>query len=70
MLPSKRSLIDLAERTGATFGQAFLATITVQRNVTEKTALYTALAAGGLAVAKYLLAAANTYLRKTPAATP
>ncbi len=71
MLPSTATLIDVAERVFATFAQAFLAVIIVnQGSLTQITALETAAVAGGLAVAKYLLVQANTFLGTTPAATP
>jgi hypothetical protein len=59
----KKVIVDLLERTGATFAQGFLAVIVVQQNVSEKTALYTGLTAGGFAVAKFLLAKANHFLQ-------
>lgn len=71
MLPSKPVLIDLAERSFATFAQAFLAVLIVnQGSLTQVTALETAAVAGGLAVAKFLLIKANTFLGTTPASTP
>ena len=63
------AVVDLVERASATFGQAFLAVVVVNDGtVPQKTALETALAAGGLAVAKFLLVKANSYLKTT--ATP
>lgn len=69
MLPSKRSLIDLAERAGATFAQAFLAAVTLG-SVTDIHAAKLAAVAGGYAVGKFLLVKANAFLAKPPAATP
>ena len=63
---NKRAVVDLAERTTATFAQAFLAAVTVGK-VTDLSAVKVAGVAGGYAVAKYLLVAANRYLGK-PAA--
>lgn len=57
----KRHLIDLAERTGATFAQAFLAVLTVS-TLTDLAALKIAGAAGAYAVGKFLLVKANAYL--------
>lgn len=64
----KARLVDLVERTTATFAQSFLATITVQRDLSERTALYTALVAGAYATGKFLLGKANAYLKTTPGA--
>lgn len=56
-------LVDLLERTAATFAQAFLAIETVdQAGITQLSALKTAGVAGGYAVAKYLLVRANAFL--------
>jgi len=57
----KKQLVDLADRTFATFAQAFLAVVTVG-TVTGFAAVRIALVAGGYAAAKYLLVKANTYL--------
>lgn len=62
---SKPVLVDLAERTCATFAQAFLAIITVSKT-TDLGALKIALVAGAFAVGKYLLVKANTYLASPP----
>ncbi len=74
MLPSKATLIDLAERSLATFAQAFLAAVTLGHTVTpaitDLRALELAAIAGAYAVAKYLMIAANTFLGSSPAATP
>jgi hypothetical protein len=60
----KKKIIDILERSGATFAQAFIAIeIADQANVTQLGALKTAAVAGGLAVGKYLLVQANAYLR-------
>jgi len=58
---TRKLLIDLLERTGATFGQAFLASVTLG-TTTDLGALKIGLVAGGYAVAKYLLVKANAYL--------
>lgn len=69
MTVSTRGLTDLLERAGATFGQAFLATITVNGSLGDLSALRIAGVAGAYAVAKYLLVKANGYLAKpTPPA--
>lgn len=72
--PSLRTIVDLAERAGATFAQAFLASVTLGHTVvpalTDLVALKVAAVAGGYAVAKYLIVSANTWLGSTPAATP
>jgi hypothetical protein len=63
----KRKIIDLAERTGATFAQAFLAAETVdQTKLTQVDALKLASIAGAFAVAKYFLAEAKLYLARHP----
>jgi L-asparaginase II len=59
----KKYLIDLVERTFATFAQGFLAVLIAQHgSANEKTALYTGLTAGALAVGKFLLVKANGFL--------
>lgn len=63
----KRTIIDLAERTGATFAQAFLAVVTIGTTI-DLDALKVAGVAGGYAVAKYLLVVANRYLAQPPSA--
>jgi Putative lactococcus lactis phage r1t holin len=64
----RNRLIDLAERTAATFAQAFLAVLIADESgVTQLTALKVAAVAGGLAVAKYLLVYANAVLGNPPA---
>lgn len=63
----KKKLIDIAERAGATFAQAFLAIETAdQANITQLGALKVAAVAGAYAVAKFLLIEANAYLRTSP----
>lgn len=52
---------DVAERTLATFGQAFLGVVIVS-GVSQLTALEAAGVAGGLAAAKYLYVQLNLYL--------
>ncbi len=71
LLPSKAKLIDVAERSLATFAQAFLAVVIVNEgHLSQLTALETGAVAGGFAVAKYLLIQANTFLGSSTAATP
>lgn len=55
------SLVDLLERGGWTFVQAFAAALTVG-NLTDAGALKLAAVAGGYAVLKYLGVKANQYL--------
>lgn len=62
---TKQIVVDLTERTGATFAQAFLAAITIGA-VTDTKAIKVAGVAGAYAVAKYLLVKANAYLKATP----
>lgn len=58
-----KTFLDLLERTGATFAQAFLAVqIADQGKVDQVTSLKVAAVAGALAVAKYLLVKVNTFL--------
>jgi aconitase B len=68
--PSKTTLIDAAERAGATFAQAFLAAVTLGHTVapavTDLRALELAAIAGAYAVGKYLLVQANAFLAKQP----
>lgn len=60
----KAALVDLLERAGATFAQAFLASITINATgVAQVEALKVAALAGGFAVAKFLLVKANEYLK-------
>ncbi len=60
----KKKLVDLAERAGATFAQAFLAAITVDASgITQMDALKMGAVAGGYAVAKYVLGLARDYLK-------
>lgn len=61
----KRKVIDVADRTVATFVQAFVAII-LASNVTDLTAVKAAGIAGGLAVLKYLAVVANNYLAAHP----
>lgn len=69
---TKKHLVDLAERAGATFAQAFLASITVGTvvHITEIRALEVGGVAGAYSVAKYLLVVANTWLANHPANAP
>jgi hypothetical protein len=68
----QKKLVDLAERTGATFAQAFLAAITVDATgITQVSALKVAAVAGGYAVAKFLLLETRAYLASPePPAAP
>jgi hypothetical protein len=67
----KKYLVDLLERTLATFAQGFLAVLIAQHgSANEKTALYTGLTAGGLAVGKFILVKANTFLTSSEPAAP
>jgi hypothetical protein len=59
---SKAKIIDLVERTGATFLQAFLAVLVVGGNLSDWTAVKVALVAGGLAVVKFLNIEASKFL--------
>ena len=59
----KKKLVDLFDRAGATFAQAFLAAVTLG-TLTDVNALKLAGIAGAYAVAKYLLVEANKYLDK------
>lgn len=73
--PSLRTLVDLGERAGATFAQAFLASITLGHTVvpalTDLVAAKVALIAGAYSVAKFAIVAANAWLGKnTPATDP
>jgi hypothetical protein len=75
VLPSKKTLVDIAERSLATFAQAFLASVTLGHSVvpaiTDLRALELGAIAGGYSVGKYLLVKANAYLAKPePAAIP
>lgn len=56
----KKNLIDLGERTLATFAQAFLAAVTLG-SMTDAGALKLAGIAGAYAVAKFLLVQANSW---------
>lgn len=72
LIPSKKTLIDLAERSLATFAQAFLASVTIGHTVvpaiTDLRALELAAVAGGYSVGKFLLVKANAYLANANAA--
>lgn len=68
--PGLRTLIDVAERAGATFAQAFLAAVTLG-STTDLSAAKLGAVAGGYAVAKYLLVKAQAFLASPdPTATP
>lgn len=63
----KTKLLDLAERAGATFLQAFLAAETIdQTQITQVSALKLAAVAGAFSVAKYVLVQTSAYLATTP----
>lgn len=65
------SLLDLIERAGATFAQAFLASITVDAtHITQVDALKVGAVAGAFSVAKYLLVRVNAFLSSHPTAPP
>ena len=70
--PAKRNLaaalVDVSERTAATFAQAFLAAVTVG-TMTDASALKLGAVAGAYAVGKYLLVEANAYLKRNPGPT-
>lgn len=61
----KKHLVNVAERAGATFAQAFLAALTVG-SFTDLSAVRLAAVAGGYSVAKYLLVLANQFLNASP----
>lgn len=61
----KTVAVDLAERAGATFAQAFVAAITVG-SITDAHALKLAGVAGAYAVAKFLIVKANAFLKTAP----
>ena len=63
---NRKTVVDLGERAGATFAQAFLAALTLGK-ITDLGALKIAAVAGGYAVAKYALVKANAYLAKPDA---
>lgn len=66
---NKHILVDLAERAGATFAQAFLAIETAdQANIAQVGALKTAAYAGAFAVAKFLFVKASGFLAAKQAA--
>ena len=63
---SKHLFVDLLERAGATFAQAFLAIeVADQANIAQIGALKTAALAGLFAVAKFALVKANKFLAAT-----
>lgn len=65
----KARLIDLAERSFATFWQAFGALLIADSTgITQVSALKVAAVAGGLAVVKYLSLQAGNFLKTPPAA--
>lgn len=63
----KAQVVDVAERSLATFAQAFLAIeVADQSGVTQISALKVAAVAGAFAVGKYLLIVASTWLKNNP----
>lgn len=67
---NNKKVLDLVERAGATFAQAFLAVeIADQNGVTQTESLKIAGVAGALAVGKWALVKINAYLAK-PDVTP
>lgn len=65
----KKALVDVAERAGWTFVQAFAAALTVG-SFTDVSALRLAGIAGAYSVVKYLGVQANAYLAKPAPAPP
>ncbi len=62
---NNKKVLDLVERAGATFAQAFIAVeIADQNGVTQAESLKIAGVAGALAVGKWALVKINTYLAK------
>ena len=64
---NKKNLLDFAERTVATFGQAFLAVVLVHTwtgGAADLVALQTGAIAGALAAGKYAFGKVNLYLNK------
>ena len=61
----KRKIADFADRTTATFAQAFLAVALVS-GVSDITALKAAGVAGGIAAAKYAYVQVSAYLKSAP----
>lgn len=68
-MPSKKTLVDLAERAGWTFAQAFAAALTIG-SFTDLHALKLAAVAGAYAIVKWLGVKANSYLGSTPPKPP
>lgn len=62
----KQKLVDLAERTIATFAQSFVAVVLVDGGLSDLTAVKTGAVAGGLAVLKYAGNFASTWLKNNP----
>jgi hypothetical protein len=68
---NRKTLVDLVERAGATFAQAFLAIeVADQANIAQVGALKTAAYAGAFAVAKYALVKANSFIGANPTQPP
>jgi Putative lactococcus lactis phage r1t holin len=63
---SRNNLVDIAERAGWTFVQAFAAALTLG-SFTDIGALKLAAIAGGFSVVKFLGVKANSYLAVPPA---
>lgn len=61
MLPTKRTIIDVAERASATFYESFFALL-IASHVLGLAAVKAAAVAGGLAVGKYLAIKAHAFL--------
>ena len=60
----EKTIVDLLERSLATFAQAFLAAVTLG-SVTDMKAVELAAIAGAYAVGKFLLVKANQYLNSS-----
>jgi hypothetical protein len=61
----KKQLVDVSERTAATFAEAFIAVALVS-GVSDTTGLKIAGTAGALAAGKFALAKIDTYLHPPP----
>lgn len=68
-MPSKRTLIDVAERSAATFYETFFALL-ISSQVLGLHALEAAGIAGGLAVGKYVAIKAHAFLTSPAAPEP
>ena len=65
-----KGLVDLLDRAGSTFAQAFLASVTVAGSTSDFSALKVAGVAGAYAVAKFVIVKANSYLSKQGSTPP